>query len=106
MTMPQTRKTYRTLIRASLTIGAFSDVLEHMTDMASLYIEDGLTQEGANLLTIVIKHPETPSYVMSQAEEHYDDLAAWICPRVLDDAQWYATHTRWDDIIESVLTDD
>lgn len=82
-----TEKDYRLALKAALVIEAAADALDAMTGLAARFIERGLTEEAANLLTYVRSHPDVDHETFDYADEMYMDLEASACPRVIQDAR-------------------
>jgi hypothetical protein len=91
-----------TALKSSLAIQSVADALDVMTQIAAVYIEQGMTQEGADVLAYVMRHPATPDDVQERAFDHWDDLERWICPRVLLDAEDFAKKANFDDLVEYI----
>jgi hypothetical protein len=100
--MQLTEKQLLAALKSSLAINALADALDVMTQIAAVYIADGMTQEGADVLAYVMRHPATPDDVQERALDHWDDLECWICPRVLLDANDFASKAHFDDIVEYI----
>jgi len=90
-------------LHASLATGSISAMLDAMTQLAQRYIEKGWTQEGADILVYVLRHAQTLPDTREQAEIFYDDLACYICPRVLVDAQAFASKATFADMVEYIF---
>lgn len=97
---------HQVAIRAALSIEAYYEALEQVVALAAAYIEHGWTQEGADLLAYVLQHAERlPEDIVEQAQEQHDDLARYICPRVLLDAADFGQKATFDDILEYIFSD-
>jgi len=90
-------------IRAALSLDAEAALLDAMIAWAALMIERGMTQEGADVLAWVLRQTALPSDAREQAEEIWEELAAYICPRVLLDAQDFAAAAEQADLIEYIF---
>lgn len=98
-----TKKDLLVSLKAAQALGATQELLATMTAIAAQYNADGLTQEGADILAFVLEHPHTPDDIAQQAQDHWDDLARWICPRVLVDAEDFGRKATMDDVIAYIL---
>ncbi|MCA9892804.1 MAG: hypothetical protein KC615_07455 [Anaerolineae bacterium] len=98
-----TEKGLLATLNAALAIHAHAEIMHLFTELACLYIGKGLTQEGADLLAFILKQPELEEGTRHQAADAYDDLASYICPRVLFDAQDFASKARLEDVIDYVF---
>lgn len=85
-----TEKEYRLALRAALVIDAAREALDALTGLALRYVERGLDQEAANLLTFVLRHPDVRYDTFDYAEDLFLDLEARVCPRVIEDAGQFA----------------
>jgi hypothetical protein len=90
-------------IKAALAIEATHEVLDSLVYLAAIYIEQGQTQEGAGILAYILRCEDLASDSYERAEEVWEDLACWICPRVLLDAEDFASKANFEDIIEYVF---
>ncbi len=97
-----TEKQLLSALKGSLAIHSLPDSLDVMTQIAAVYIADGMTQESADVLACVLRHPATPDDVQERARDHWNDLECWICPRVLLDANDFASKATFDDLIEYI----
>ncbi|QPC82514.1 hypothetical protein G4Y79_22975 [Phototrophicus methaneseepsis] len=100
---PSTERDLLASVRAAWAIHAYIEVLDAVTELACLYIEQGLTQEGADVLAFVLRQQGLPDDLHKRAVTAYEDLEASICPRVLLDAQDFASKATLWDIVEYVL---
>ena len=82
-------KEYRLALQAAVVIGAAGDALDAMTGIATRFLDRGMTQEAANVLVYVVKHPDVPHYTFDYADEKFMELEATICPRVIEDARTF-----------------
>lgn len=103
MMQPLTEKDLLISLKAAHALGAIHEILATMTDIAAQYNAQGLTQEGADILAFVLRNPYTPEDILEAAEDHWDDLASWICPRVLVDAEDFGSKATLDDVIEYIF---
>jgi hypothetical protein len=90
-------------IRAGLAIESPADVLECLVELAALYIEKGNTQEGADVLAYLLHRIDTPQDIKAHGQALWDDLATWICPRVLYDAEDFGRKAALEDIVDYVF---
>jgi hypothetical protein len=90
-------------IKAGLAIDARDELLDAFVQMAGIYIERGLTQEGADILAFVMLCTDIPEDIAEAAEDLWEDLATWICPRVLLDAEDFAKKAFLDNVVSYVL---
>ncbi len=90
-------------IKAGMAIQARDEVLYALVQMAALYIERGLTQEGADVLAFVMRCADVPEDIEESAIELWEDLERWICPRVLLDAESFAKKAYLEDVVEYVF---
>lgn len=102
MTELLTEKDYIASIKASQAINALDDVLTALVHVAGLYIERGLTQEGADVLAYIRRREGVPEDISDHADELWEELETWICPRVLYDAEDFGKKAYLDDVIEYV----
>jgi len=98
-----TEKEVIVAIKAGMAIRARDDVLDALVQMAGLYIGRGLTQEGADVLAFVMRCENLPEDIEEQAFDLWEDLARWICPRVLLDAESFGKKAYLEDVIEYVI---
>lgn len=90
-------------IRMALAIDAFTDALDAMTQLAGLWIERGDTQEGADLLAFVMRDKRTHPETYDKAEDFWDGLATYACPRVMVDAEDFGKKATFDDVVEYIF---
>ena len=90
------------LLQASRAIDAASDCLAALVGLSAHWIARGETQEGADVLAWVLRHPDMSVSTQEIAQSLWDELATWICPRVLLDASEFARYATFDDICEYV----
>lgn len=90
-------------LRAGLAIQARDDVLNSLVMIADEYIQQGLTQEGADVLAFVMRCQSVPEDIEEHALDLWEDLARWICPRVLLDAEEFGKKAYLEDVVEYVL---
>lgn len=86
-------KALHIVTRAAHEIGSKPEVLARLTDYAGLLVEHEFTTEAANLLAVVLNHPDVPFDVYDRADELWLDLEGRLCPRVIADAKEAATFT-------------
>lgn len=98
-----TEKGLLATIKAALAVEATHETLDAMVYLAAVYIEEGQTQEGADLLAYILRREDAASDTLERAEEVWDDLARWICPRVLLDAEDFASKASFADIVEYIF---
>ncbi len=91
------------IVRAADGMSARAEALDAMTNLAQIYIERGETQEGADVLAFVLRCPDAAADTREQAQEAWDDLARYICPRVLLDAEDFASKASYDDLLDYVF---
>lgn len=84
-------------------IQAETELFPCFVQLAALYIEAGNTQEGADVLAYLLARPETPAAIQEEAQALWDDLARWICPRVLYDAEDFGRKAELKDLVAYVL---
>ena len=80
-----------TSLKASTALKNKVQTLDLFVQVAEVYIAQGLTQEGADVLAYVLQYEQTPDDIFDMAEDLWEDLACWICPRVLLDAAGFVT---------------
>lgn len=97
---PETQ--WLTLLQATRTIDAPTDCLAALIGLAAHWIARGETQEGADVLAWVLRHPSLSTTAQETAQNLWDDIIAWICPRVLLDATEFARYATFDDICEYI----
>ena len=90
-------------IKAGMVIQARDEVLHSLVQMAGLYIESGLTQEGADVLAFIMRCEDIPDDIEESAIDLWEDLERWICPRVLLDAENFAKKAYLEDVVEYVF---
>lgn len=83
-------KEHRLALRAALVVDAVREALDALTGLALRFVERGLDQEAANLLTFVLRHPDVRYDTFDYAEDLFLDLEARVCPRVIEDARAFA----------------
>lgn len=98
-----TERDYLLALRAAHSITAWAEVLDVLTHLATLYIARGDTQEGADVLAYVLCQTQVAPETHEHAQASWDDLARYICPRVLVDAEDFASKALLDDVIEYVF---
>ena len=86
-------------IKAAKSLNATYDILDALTQLARVYIKRGETQEGADILAYVLRCA-APADVLDHAQALWDDLARYICPRVLLDAEDFGSKATLDDVLE------
>lgn len=79
-------KDYRVALQAALVINAVQDALDAMTGIAARLIERGMTEDAANILTYVTRHPDVRHDTFDNADEMFMALEESACPRVMEDA--------------------
>lgn len=90
-------------LKASVSIQAENDALDLFVQIANVYIVRGQTQEGADILAYILQRESSPEDIINSAEELWDDLARWICPRVLYDAEIFGRKAYFEDVVEYIL---
>lgn len=95
-----TEKTLFVSIKAALTRNATHDILDALARLAGLYIKRGETQEGADILAYVLRCDDAPTHILDSAQDLWDDLERYICPRVLLDAEDFGIKANLNDVIE------
>lgn len=98
-----TEKGLLTSIKAALAIEATHEVFDSLVYLAAVYIEEGQSQEGADVLAYVLRRKDIAEDILERAEEVWEDLACWVCPRVLLDAQDFGKKATFEDIVEYVF---
>ena len=78
---------------------AHAVTLAQLVRIADLLIEQGVTDEAANLLAFVLKQPDVNPTTFDHAEDLFLNLEAEICPRVIWDAQDFARSATLEQII-------
>lgn len=101
--MTNTERDYLAAIRAAHSIGASGEVLDALVGLADVYIERGETQEGADVLAYVLRQAQAAPATRAHAQESWDTLETYICPRVLLDAADFASKAALSDLIEYVF---
>lgn len=92
-------------IQAALALEARAEILDLLCNLAEAYITRGWTQEGADLLCFLAQQPDADVDTAERTTEALAELATWVCPRVLLDAEDFAELATLDDIIEYVFAD-
>ena len=105
MTVKLTEKDYLAAIKAAYTIHTQVELWDAMTQLAILYVEQGWTQEAADILAFVLLQCGVPLDIYEQAFEAFDDLERSICPRVIWDARDFARDMDTDTMIAYLLDD-
>lgn len=90
-------------IRASYAIHAMGELWFAMTQLSACYIEDGWTQEAADILAFVLLQDGLPQDISTQADELFDDLERSICPRVIWDAKEFACDMDIETMVDYLL---
>lgn len=90
------------LLHAARAIDSQTDCLDALVGLAAHWIARGETQEGADVLAWVLRQESLSDITRETAQMLWDELAAWICPRVLLDAADFAQYATFDDICEYV----
>lgn len=103
MSYPVNEKDILSAIKAGLAIQARDEILDAFVQMAGLYIERGLTQEGADVLAFVMRCEAIPEDIEDSAIELWEGLESWICPRVLWDANDFGKKAYLEDVVEYIL---
>ncbi|MEM9952134.1 MAG: hypothetical protein AAFV93_06040 [Chloroflexota bacterium] len=98
-----THQTHIVSLKAGMAIQARDEVLNTLVLIADDYIQQGLTQEGADVLAYVMRCEAIPTDIEDHAIELWEDLARWICPRVLLDAETFGKKAYLEDVVEYVL---
>lgn len=98
-----TQKDLHIALKAALAINATCEVLDVMTDIAAGYIQQGYTQEGADVLAFVLIQALLMPDTRSRAEELFAELETRLCPRVLWDAREFAALATLDDVVEYIF---
>lgn len=92
-------------LKAAISIEAIQDILDVMVQIAAEYIKLGDTQEGADILAYVMRREDTADDIFERADELWEDLARWICPRVLLDAEDFGKKAYLEDVVQYILAD-
>ncbi|GAB5492916.1 MAG: hypothetical protein Phog2KO_31310 [Phototrophicaceae bacterium] len=92
-----------TSLKASTELKNKKSVLALFVQVAEVYISQGLTQEGADVLAYVLQYEQTPDDIFDMAEDLWEDLERWICPRVLLDAETFGKKAYFKDVVEYIL---
>lgn len=90
-------------LKAGMAIQSRDDVLNTLVMIADGYIQQGLTQEGADVLAYVMRCQTVPEDIEERALDLWEDLERWICPRVLLDAENFGKKAYLEDVVEYVL---
>jgi hypothetical protein len=90
-------------IKAGLAIHSPYDVLDCFVQLATVYVEAGRTQEGADVLAYLLHRIDTPQDIKAAGQELWDDLARWVCPRVLMDAEDFGRKAALEDVVAYVF---
>lgn len=90
-------------LKAGMAIHSPHDILDCLVQLAALHIEAGRSQEGADILAYVLHRHDTPQDIQAAGQELWDELATWVCPRVLLDAEDFGTKAALEDVVEYVL---
>ncbi|MGB7339142.1 MAG: hypothetical protein WBC91_09645 [Phototrophicaceae bacterium] len=90
-------------LKAGMAIQARDDVLHTFVLFAADYIEQGLTQEGADVLAFVLRCEALPDDIEEQALDLWEDLERWICPRVLLDAEDFGKKAYLEDVVDYIV---
>jgi hypothetical protein len=101
-TTPTTKALLVTL-RAACAIDATDEALDVLVELAAVYIQQGLTQEGADVLAYLRHRRSVPADIQARALDLWEDLARWICPRVLLDADDFGSKATFADVVEYVF---
>lgn len=80
------------------------ELFDSLTELATLYIGRGETQEGADVLAWVLRQSDLPQPIATRARALFEDLEASICPRVIYDAQEFARYATHADIMEYIFS--
>jgi hypothetical protein len=89
------------VIRASREIGATSEVLDALVELAGLLVEREKTTEAANLLAYIMHHPDVPYETYDRADDLWIALEASLCPRVIADAREQARYITLRGVVEA-----
>ena len=92
-------------IKAALSLEARNEILASLTQLAGVYIERGETQEGADVLAYILRRDDLSDDIYNLAQDLWDDMARYICPRVLLDAEDFGKKAYLKDVIEYVFAD-
>jgi hypothetical protein len=68
-------------------MGATLETLASLTDYAGLLAAHGYKGEAAQLLAVIMNHPEVPFDTYDRADDLFIQLESELCPRVIDDAR-------------------
>lgn len=98
-----TPKDYLSAIQAADSINAIHEIYDALVGLSACYMADGLTQEAADILAFVLLQADIAQDIHDTAEELFEDLESWICPRVIYDAKVFAREVDLEDIIWYVL---
>lgn len=99
----QLEHTIITSLKTTTTITNQTQGLAIFVQVAEVYISQGLTQEGSDILAYVMRREDTPDAIFDIAEELWEDLERWICPRVLLDAETFGKKANFQDIVDYIL---
>jgi hypothetical protein len=103
MSQPLSESDLLLSIQAGLAINSPHELLECFVQLAAIYIEKGSTQEGADILAYLLHRIDTPNDIREQGQALWDDLARWICPRVLYDAEDFGRKAALEDVVDYVF---
>jgi hypothetical protein len=90
------------LLQAARAINAPADCLAALVGLSAHWIARGETQEAADVLAWVLHQPALSADAQETAQALWDELATWICPRLLLDAADFAQYATFDDICEYI----
>ena len=86
-TFIQRAKTLCVTVKAAHAMGATLETLASLTDYAGLLAAHGYKGEAAQLLAVIMNHPEVPFDTYDRADDLFIQLESELCPRVIDDAR-------------------
>jgi hypothetical protein len=92
-----------TQLKAALAIQSRAAAFDVMTTIAALYIAQGNTQEGADVLAFLLLQPDIAPDTLEQAQALFEELETRICPRVIWDAREFARDMVFEDMIEYIF---
>lgn len=91
------------IVMAAQQINAPQETLHALTDLAALLVEGGKKGEAAQLLAVILNHPEIGYQTYDRADDLFIALEAELCPRVIQDARDLASSTTLRGAVESAL---
>jgi hypothetical protein len=97
-------QTLHTQLKAALAIASRPAAYDVMTALAALYIAQGNTQAGADVLAFLLIQPDIAPDTLEHAQALFEELETHICPRVILDAREFARDMLFEDILDYIFT--